>query len=268
MGFPHLSKTVPTFFHYRVLPDDFQSWYIKLPGAGNHYIPFKWEFANHQSIPWYSRDGWMCPRTLALLTSCLSFQWRCFQSWQHSGNCLPEAPASRRRVAGSCDHCGNLQGFGFKGSTEALWFWDLAGTLQKERVLYDVSLIQLAMHRKGAKPFEGICDELDCNPAGAFQQHILWCAVYTNVPCSFAQPIFGEIPKNLDIFFLIFSICQWTGQVGWSFHSPSWFLDPSHLTDRKGQDEKEPESTVPRIVWIARTHDQWHGWSWIRFFSA
>lgn len=25
MGFPHLSKTVPRLFHYRVLPDDFQS---------------------------------------------------------------------------------------------------------------------------------------------------------------------------------------------------------------------------------------------------
>ncbi|CAK9093070.1 unnamed protein product [Durusdinium trenchii] len=34
-------------------------------------------------------------KTLALLTSSLAFQWRCFQSWQQQGHHLPPAPASR-----------------------------------------------------------------------------------------------------------------------------------------------------------------------------
>ena len=47
MGFPHLSKKLSQHFRYRV---DFQSWYIKLPCAGNRCIPFKWEFAKYQPI--------------------------------------------------------------------------------------------------------------------------------------------------------------------------------------------------------------------------
>ena len=104
-------------------------------------------------------------------------------------------------------------------------FGDLAGTLQKEQVLYDVSLIQLAKHRKGAKPCERICDELDCIPAGAFQQHN---NIYFDVP--FSQKFHAALPNrsleksrkistSLFSYIYISSFLYVNVQVRWDDHS-------------------------------------------------
>ena len=60
-------------------------------------------------FPLTKPDGFRLPgiftqtlRTLALLSSCLAFQWESFQRWQQEGGQLPYAPASRRRTSLVC----------------------------------------------------------------------------------------------------------------------------------------------------------------------